>query len=130
MTIVGFRCFTTYVYDTDAVHYPGNLANCEACHVGDSFMLPLEDTVLGTTVDTGVDPMLPEEHTVITPASAVCASCHDGAEPRAHMEGFGGNFATTQAAIDDGEVVETCNTCHGEGRSEDAWEAHQSFLID
>lgn len=129
LQIVGFRCFNTYVYDEEHVHYPGNLANCESCHVGDSFMLPLADTVLGTTVDSGFDPTVSTSHTVITPATAVCASCHDGTEARAHMEGFGGNFATTQAAIDSGEVVETCNTCHAEGRANDAWEAHQRNLL-
>jgi hypothetical protein len=29
----------------------------------------------------------------------------------------GGNFATTQQAIDESEVVEQCEVCHGEGRS-------------
>ncbi len=128
LQIVGFRGFTTYRYTEEEVHYPGNLANCATCHVGDSFALPLADSVLGTTVDTGADAADPTDDTVVSPVSAVCSSCHDGAEPKAHMESQGGNFATTQAAIDSGAVVETCSVCHGAGRANDAWVTHQSFL--
>ena len=128
LQVVGFRGRTTYVYDEAEVHYPGNLANCTTCHGDGGFMLPLPDGVLATTVDTGDDHTDPADDTVVTPAAAACASCHDDAEARAHMESQGGSFATTQAAIDSGEVVETCSVCHGEGRANDAWVTHQSFL--
>ena len=32
---VGFRARTTYVYDEDTVHYPGNNGNCLASHTDD-----------------------------------------------------------------------------------------------
>ncbi len=128
LQVVGFNAFSVHVYDEEHVHYPGNLANCQSCHVGDSFTLPLAGSVLGTSIDTGASVADPTDDTVVTPASAVCSSCHDGSESRAHMESQGGNFATTQAAIDSGAVVETCSVCHGDGRANDAWVTHQSFL--
>jgi OmcA/MtrC family decaheme c-type cytochrome len=116
------------VFDEEHVQYPGNLANCETCHDDDSFALPL-DGVLATSVDTGNDRMDPADDTVMTAQTAVCSSCHDSDLSKAHMENDGGgSFATTQEAIDDGDVVETCSVCHGEGRSDDAWRIHQEFL--
>ena len=45
------------------------------------------------------------------------------------MTFYGGNFGTTQAAIDSGKVHEDCASCHGEGSGvADAWEVHQRFL--
>ena len=75
-------------------------------------------------MDTGSDLQDPRDDTVATPISAVCSSCHDSQEAKAHMTGNGGNFATTQAAIDDGDVVEQCSVCHGEGRNADVAEVH------
>jgi OmcA/MtrC family decaheme c-type cytochrome len=117
LQIVGFRGFTTYVYDEEHVHYPGDLSNCLTCHTEDGFKLPLTDGVLATTIDTGEDHESPLDDTVITPTTAVCSSCHDDSVATAHMTQNGGNFATTQEAIDSGEVVEQCEVCHGEGRS-------------
>jgi OmcA/MtrC family decaheme c-type cytochrome len=129
LQIVGYMAYNLHVFDEEQVHYPGNLANCTACHEGNSFALPLAEGVLATSIDTGSERNDPADDTVVTPMSAICASCHDGDDSRVHMEDIGGgNFATTQKAIDDGEVVETCHICHGEGRSSDAWEFHQKFL--
>lgn len=113
LEVVGFGGFTTYRYTTDAVHYPGDLANCTACHTEDGYKLPLADGVLGTTVDTGNDIASRLDDTVVTPQAAVCSSCHDSAISKAHMETTGGaSFNTTQFAIDNQEVVETCSVCH------------------
>jgi OmcA/MtrC family decaheme c-type cytochrome len=124
LQIVGFRGFTTYVFDEEHVHYPGDLSNCTTCHNDEGYLLPLQDGVLATTIDTGDDRADPADDTVVTPVSSVCSSCHDGQEAKAHMTGNGGNFATTQAAIDDGDVVEQCSVCHGEGRNADVAEVH------
>ncbi|MEE4147186.1 MAG: hypothetical protein V2I26_20445, partial [Halieaceae bacterium] len=124
LQIVGFRGFTTYVYDEDSVHYPGNLANCLTCHNDDGYTLPLSDGVLGTTIDTGDDHESPVDDTVITPTAAACSSCHDGKEAAAHMVANGGSFDTSQEAIDSGEVVEQCSVCHGSGRSADVSVVH------
>jgi hypothetical protein len=36
----------------------------------------------------------------------------------------GGSFSTTQAAIDNGTVVETCNVCHAPGKIADVTSVH------
>jgi OmcA/MtrC family decaheme c-type cytochrome len=105
------------VFDEDAVHYPGDLSNCTACHSEEGYLLPLASGVLAPTVDTGADLQDPRDDTVTTPITAVCSSCHDSDVAAAHMTQQGGNFATTQQAIDESEVVEQCEVCHGEGRS-------------
>ena len=119
LQIVGFRGFSTHVYDEEHVQYPGKLNNCKTCHVDGGYTLPLASTALGTTIDTGSDHASPLDDTVVTPAAAACSSCHDDSIARAHMENNGGNFSTSQAAIDSGEVIEQCELCHGTGRSVD-----------
>jgi OmcA/MtrC family decaheme c-type cytochrome len=125
LQIVGFRGFTTYVYDEEHVHFPGQLNNCLTCHTEDSYTVPLVPDVLGTTVDTGDDHQSPVDDTVITPTAAVCSSCHDSSSAQQHMEQNGASFATSQAAIDDGEVLEQCATCHGVGRTYDVQAVHR-----
>ncbi len=124
LEIVGFRGFSTHRYTEEEVHYPGDLSNCTACHTQSGYTLPLAGGVLGTTIDTGEDRADPTDDVVITPASAACSSCHDDKVAISHMESNGGNFATSQAAIDSGEVVEECSVCHGEGRSADVSAVH------
>lgn len=116
LQIVGFGG-NINLFDTDAVHYPGELSNCNTCHVNDSYQLPLDAAVLATTVDAGVDKQDPADDVVISPQAAVCSSCHDGALARAHMESNGASFATSQADVDSGSVLEQCSVCHGVGRT-------------
>jgi len=106
------------------VQYPGRIENCLTCHRGETYAVPLAATVLGTTIDTGDDHTSPVDDTVTSPTAAVCASCHDSGGARAHMEQNGASFATTQAALDAGEIVEQCATCHGAGRTYDVSEVH------
>jgi OmcA/MtrC family decaheme c-type cytochrome len=117
---------TLHTYDTTTVGYPGRLSNCLSCHNDNGFTLPLADTVLGTTFDTGALIDDPADDRVITPTAAVCSSCHDGASAQAHMvsAGSGGNFDTSQSNIDQGIDVEQCALCHGPGRSSDVSNVH------
>ena len=124
LEVVGFRGFSTYRYDEEHVHYPGDLSNCTACHTDSGYTLPLADGVLGVTVDTGEDRADPTDDVVSTPAAAVCSSCHDDSVAKSHMTSNGGNFATSQAAIDSGEVVEECSVCHKSGASADVSTVH------
>ncbi|RLQ21303.1 OmcA/MtrC family decaheme c-type cytochrome [Seongchinamella sediminis] len=124
LEIVGFGGFTTHRYNEDLVHYPGDLSNCTTCHTDSGYTLPLADGVLGVTVDTGADRADPSDDTVVTPTAAVCASCHDDQVAMSHMSSNGGNFATTQAALDSGQVVEECSVCHGSGRNADVSVVH------
>ncbi len=124
LQVVGFRGFTTYVYDEDHVQYPGDLSDCTSCHGDDGYQLPLASGVLGTTVSTGSDIADPADDVVISPQSNACYSCHESDVAKAHMEQNGGAFSTSQAALDSGEVVEQCELCHGSGRSADVEAVH------
>jgi OmcA/MtrC family decaheme c-type cytochrome len=121
LQVVGFRGFTTYVYEEP---FPGDISNCTSCHTDDGYTLPLPSGVLGTTTDTGLDHESPFDDTVTTPITSACSSCHDGSDAAAHMVNMGGSFSTSQEAIDAGDVVETCNTCHGAGRDFDVTSVH------
>jgi OmcA/MtrC family decaheme c-type cytochrome len=99
------------VVDFADVRFPGQLRNCETCHLpGSYFMPPYPGTALSTR-QTHLEPV-PEptpgsvqvEDPRIPPITAVCTSCHDDDAAVAH--------ATTQTT-DDG--VEACTVCHDEG---------------
>jgi OmcA/MtrC family decaheme c-type cytochrome len=117
LQIVGFGGFSVHVYDEEEVQYPGDLSNCVSCHTDDGYTLPLPSGVLATTTDTGELHENPMDGTVTTPITAVCSSCHDNYA--SHMVFYGGSFDTSQEAIDDGDVEEQCETCHGTGRPDE-----------
>jgi hypothetical protein len=58
---------------------------------------------------------------VVSPNTAVCSTCHVTDLAKQHMVQNGGDFNATKAAdstlISTG--VETCELCHGEGRTAD-----------
>ncbi len=120
LQIVGFGG-TVHTFDAA---FPAELNNCLNCHQDSSYSLPMADTVLATSNDTGADVQDPSDDTVTTRTAAVCASCHDRSTAQSHMEANGGNFSTTQAAIDAGTVIEQCDLCHGEGRTYPVSELH------
>jgi len=77
--------------------FPGDLRNCDACHVNDSQQLPLPAGLLPTiTEQAWWDPTLPQ--------AAACLSCHDGDDAAAHAYSNTAFFG------------ESCATCHGEGK--------------
>jgi OmcA/MtrC family decaheme c-type cytochrome len=120
--ICGFRSSAHPYFD---VVYPGRLNNCEGCHEPGAYYPVEPGEILGTTVDSN-DPTTPVDDRVISPNTAVCASCHTGEQARQHMVQNGGDFNATKAAdstlISSG--VETCSVCHGPGRSADVGEVH------
>jgi OmcA/MtrC family decaheme c-type cytochrome len=110
-----------------AIEYPNTPSDCRACHEGNSFQLPLPAGVPVTRL-AGSDA------SVITPQAAVCASCHDGALARAHMEQNGAQIARPIAEVADPttrlplpSVVETCATCHGPGKTADVRAVHSGL---
>lgn len=112
LQVVGFGN-SVHVFD---FAYPGELKNCIGCHEGTSYTLPVADSVLASTNDTGADVQDPTDDAVTTRVAAVCSSCHDSAASQSHMEANGGNFSTTQADVDGGVVIEQCDVCHAEGK--------------
>jgi len=92
-------------HDYSDGEYPGDLRNCEACHVGDSYTLPLPAGRLDTVAPQDFwSPMMPE--------AAACLSCHDGVAAAAH------------AANNTGDFGEACAACHGEDRTFSVEEVH------
>ena len=84
-------------HDYSDVVYPGDLRDCDFCHVNNSQQVPVESTALSTnTPQAWWNPMMPN--------SAACLSCHDDDESAAHA------FSNTAF------FGESCGTCHGEGR--------------
>ena len=114
---------STHIYN---VEYPGALNNCEGCHEPGGYYPVDPAAVLGTTVDVGADPASPIDDVVISPNASVCSSCHVSDLAKTHMEQNGADFAATKAA--DSTLIssgaESCQLCHGEGRSAGVDEVH------
>jgi OmcA/MtrC family decaheme c-type cytochrome len=117
--------------DFSAVVFPGRLADCAGCHVGNSYQIagswlaPTANGILGSTFSTGASATDAADNLRTSPTAAVCASCHDGSVARVHMAdpGSGGSFSATQAALRT-TVVENCAMCHGSGRAFDVKTVH------
>lgn len=89
--------FFVGVHDYSDVVYPGDLRDCDSCHVNNSQQVPVESTTLSTnTPQAWWSPMMPN--------SAACLSCHDDDDSAAHA------YSNTVL------FGESCGTCHGEGR--------------
>ena len=85
-------------HNYNELHYPGDLRNCTACHVNNSYEVP----------SAGVLPTMtaaPEHEffSPIAPDSAACLGCHDGISAAAH------------AFLNIAPFGEACATCHGNG---------------
>jgi OmcA/MtrC family decaheme c-type cytochrome len=136
-TVIGFN---SSINDFGSVRFPSSLKNCLNCHVETngkgSFELPLQASVLGSTISTGSSYAVaigalrsidvnPNNDLKISPTAATCSGCHDNAEVQSHMVRTGkASFSTTQAAIGV-TVKERCATCHGPGKEEDVRKAHE-----
>ncbi len=95
-------------HDFSHVLYPGDLRNCDTCHLPGTYMIPPfpGDGALGSLL-TAIDPVDGSEFEVgrLGPITSACTSCHDSDESLAH--------ADTQTA-DGGS--EACSVCHSETR--------------
>jgi OmcA/MtrC family decaheme c-type cytochrome len=78
--------------DFGSVDFLGNLANCETCHVPDSYSPENAREALPTTIDTGADEASPEDDLNISSTASVCSSCHDDGLARDHMLLYGASF--------------------------------------
>ncbi|OGW34723.1 MAG: hypothetical protein A2010_11965 [Nitrospirae bacterium GWD2_57_9] len=145
----GVRTVDDVWHDMDyyLVAYPGNLQNCEACHVEGSYdfsgsaytaslidNLPLSTAASGTiaTGTTAASPYITFDqfygaggastNLVNSPISSACFGCHDRNAAVAHMNDNGGSIYEVRS--DALNKVEQCLICHGPGRSAAIGAAH------
>ena len=113
-------------HDFTNVVYPGYLNNCEGCHKENTFYPVAAGATHGSSIDRGADPLSLADDTAVSPNVAVCSQCHKSTTAAAHMTQNGGDFAAGKS--EDGELisagVETCELCHGPGRSADVSVMH------
>jgi OmcA/MtrC family decaheme c-type cytochrome len=76
------------------VIYPGNLANCNGCHVNNSQQLPLAAGISDVAEPAG--PLTPRK-----PEANACTSCH------------GSVAAASHALLNTTVLGESCSVCHG-----------------
>ena len=100
--VYGYR---SSVHDYSDVHYVGDLRNCEACHVDDSYTLPLPANL--EMVETPRDFFTP-----MGPETAACLSCHDS------------KAAASHALSNSSDIGEACAACHGTGKTYDVEKVH------
>jgi formylmethanofuran dehydrogenase subunit E len=93
--VYGYR---SSVHDYSDVHYPGDLRNCETCHVEGTYGVPLPEGALPTHSPAAAIPDM-------EPITATCLSCHDG------------DSSVSHALANTSELGESCATCHGDGKS-------------
>lgn len=112
LTICSFGARPT----TFDVAYPGNLEDCNACHVNNSYYPVNDAEVEGPTIVSNNRTTLADD-VAVSPNAAICASCHTSQLAQEHMIQNGGNFAAGKTAA--GALVspstETCALCHGPG---------------
>ena len=124
-------------HDFAETAYPSNPANCTSCHVGDSYMIPLDlpgllpsfDQIFACNEDPAADPddlcepfspstpltnlFVPIETITFQPEAAACVGCHDAPSVVAHA------WVMTTAT-----GLESCGTCHGPDSEYDVARVH------
>jgi len=119
-------------YDFSYVKYPGKLNNCEGCHKPDTYYPPEATTALATTFDAAPaanpDRSTPLGDVSVSPATAVCSTCHSSEAARNHMlsTASGGSADAVKDAdsTTPGAPLEGCRTCHGPGQDADVKAVH------
>lgn len=101
--------FQGSVHDYSNVQFPGNLAQCETCHLPDAYGMDRLSGAQPTIISQAGEPVQ-----TIWPISAVCTACHDSNAVAGHAE-----LQTTASGI------ETCEVCHSPGSEFDITEAHR-----
>jgi OmcA/MtrC family decaheme c-type cytochrome len=118
--------------DFSDLRYPGKLNNCEGCHYtpdanDTASYYPVDPTlVLATTVDAGANRASPTDDVAWSPNTAVCSACHTSAVAEQHMLQNGGSKTLSKNAdgTTAGGPLETCQLCHGPGRTADVKVLH------
>ena len=100
--------FGNTLHDFGEVAFPGNLADCETCHLPGTNLLPLPSGVQPTVITQAGEAV-----STIPAITTVCTACHDMPAAQGHAE-----LQTTA------DGVETCTVCHGSGRDFDVAAVH------
>jgi OmcA/MtrC family decaheme c-type cytochrome len=103
-------------HDFTRVEYPGDLRDCETCHVDGSHLLPGPDGRSANVVNIAGAPV-PSALAIQTPTSAACTGCHDDEDTVTHTR-------INSIVVDASDFAESCAVCHGEGASVSVSEAH------
>ncbi len=123
---VGICGYNNSAHSYFDVAYPGHLNNCEGCHRPGTYFPVDVAQVLATTIDTGADRSILTDDVAISPNTAICSGCHQSLIASEHMTQNGGDFEAgkdnTGVLVSSG--VETCELCHGEGRTADVEVMH------
>jgi OmcA/MtrC family decaheme c-type cytochrome len=128
------------VNDFGDVAYPGDLSNCEGCHVAGGYY-PVDGTkVQGTTFSTGASFSSQADDLAASPNTAACGACHVTSIAVSHMKQNGGApgtlvsgnpadasaFWTKDATGKSVQATtETCALCHGPGSTADVKTMHK-----
>ncbi len=91
--------------DFSHIGFPGDLRDCQQCHLPGTYTPPLPDGIASTITKD-------DFFTPTPPVSTGCLSCHDTKEAAAH------------AALNIASFGEACATCHGTGTEYDVAVAH------
>jgi OmcA/MtrC family decaheme c-type cytochrome len=101
--------FQSSVHDFSNVQFPGNLTQCESCHLPDAYGMDRLSGGQPTVISQAGEPVQ-----TVWPIQAVCTACHDSNAVTGHAE-----LQTTASGI------ETCELCHSPGSEFDITEAHR-----
>lgn len=123
-------------YNFSHVTFPASTSDCEACHLEGTYdtNLPAGELAGARILPSGTPDdraalivaraSVPNPEDIVrSPAAGACASCHDNTPALNHMVLNGAYLDGPRAGLIAGNL-ETCNVCHGTGRSADAVAAH------
>lgn len=100
-TLFGFRGSEN---NYNEVLYPGDLRNCNACHVDDSYNIPVPSRLATLDANEFINP--------IPPNTSACIGCHDTVDASAH------------AFVNTAPFGEACGACHAEAREFSVGRSH------
>lgn len=90
------------------VEFPGDLSDCQTCHLPGTYGLPLVKGKQATTITQAGRVVV-----TILPVRSICTSCHDSQDALGHIE-----LQTSPSGL------ETCTVCHGPNREFDVNAVH------